>query len=127
MAKSKRIKEGIGYDIVQVLIYIFVGLFALLTVLPFLYIIAGSFATEKELTERSFFIIPTEFSINAYKYIISTGEIFRGLKNSVYLTVVGTLVQMVFTTTFAYPLSKSDFRGRNFVLNMVIVTMVFGG
>ena len=95
--------------------------------LPFLYVLAGSFATERELTERAFFIIPTTFSLNAYKYIIRTGDVFMGLKNSLIVTLVGTSINMFFTTTLAYPLSRSYLRGRNFFINMVIVTMLFSG
>ncbi len=129
MAKiwSNRIKRSKGDQAVQVLIYIFVGLFALITVFPFLYIVAGSFATERELTERVFFIIPHEFSLNAYKYIVKTGDIFVGLKNSLIVAAVGTFINMFFTTTFAYPLSRTYLRGRNGFINMVIITMLFSG
>ena len=87
MKKSKTIQAGAGDNIIQVIIYIVVGLIGLMTLLPFLYVIAGSFATEKELTERAFFIIPRTISFNAYKYIVQTGEIFNGLKNSLFLTI----------------------------------------
>ena len=126
-ARQNRIKKSVGDNIVDVLIYVIVGLIGISTLLPFLYVVAGSFATEKELTQRAFFIIPYEISFNAYYYIAKTGEVFRGLKNSLFVTVVGTIVNMFFTTTFAYPLSKSYLRGRNGLLNMVIVTMLFGG
>lgn len=133
MAKEHKIKEGAkvrkstGDRIVDVIIYVVLGLIALSTVLPFLYVFAGSFATEKELTEKAFFIIPSEWSINAYRYAISTANILRGLKNSILLTALGTICCMVFSLTFAYPLSKSHFRGRNWIMNMVIFTMLFGG
>lgn len=126
-AKENRIKKSTGDKVTDVIIYTGIGLVGLCTLLPFLYVIAGSFATEKELTERAFFIIPREFSLNAYNYIVKTGDIFKGLRNSIYLTVVGTMVNMFFTTTFAYPLSKVYMRGRNALLNMVIVTMLFSG
>ena len=109
------------------MIYFVCGLLALIALLPFLYIVAGSFATERELTERAFFILPHEISMNAYKYIVKTGTVFNGLKNSIFLTIVGTFINMAFTTTFAYPLSKRDFRGKNVILNIIIVTMLFSG
>lgn len=120
-------KRSLGDQIVQVLIYIIVGTFALVTLLPFLYILAGSFATERELTERAFFIIPHTWSLNAFKYVMETGDIFKGMRNTILVTVVGTFLDMVFTTTFAYPLSRKNFKGRNAVLNLVIVTMLFQG
>ena len=133
MAKERKVKEGArvirstGDRIVDVIIYIVLGLIALSTVLPFLYVLAGSFATEKELTEKAFFIIPSVWSINAYKYAIQTANILRGLRNSVLITILGTVMCMLFSLTFAYPLSKSHFRGRNWIMNLVIVTMLFSG
>ncbi|MCM1252073.1 MAG: carbohydrate ABC transporter permease [Clostridium sp.] len=133
MAKEHKVKEGAkvrkstGDRIVDVIIYVVLGLIALSTVLPFLYVLAGSFATEKELTEKAFFIIPSEWSINAYRYAIETANILRGLRNSILLTALGTVMCMLFSLTFAYPLSKTHFRGRNWMMNLVIVTMLFSG
>jgi putative aldouronate transport system permease protein len=124
---SNHIKRSPGDQTVQVLIYIFIGAFAIACVVPFIYVFAGSFATEKELTERPFFLIPHEFSLNAYKYVTKTGDVFFGLKNSLIVTAVGVIINMFFTTTFAYPLSRPYLRGRNGFINIVIITMLFGG
>ena len=126
MAKqSTAIKRSPADQAVQVLLYLIVGAFALITLLPFIYIIAGSFATERELTERAFFLIPREFSLNAYQYILRTGDVFKGLKNTVIVTAVGTFINMFLSCTLAYPLSRPYFKGRVFFTNMVIVTMLF--
>ena len=125
--ESARVIRSTGDRIVDVIIYVVLGLIALSTVLPFLYVLAGSFATEKELTEKAFFIIPSVWSVNAYKYAIQTANILRGLRNSVLITILGTVMCMLFSLTFAYPLSKSHFRGRNWIMNLVIVTMLFSG
>lgn len=130
---ARKFKEGIkvqkstGDKIVDVIIYVVLGLIALSTVLPFLYVIGGSFATDKELTERAFFIIPRVWSLNAYKYAINTSNILLGLRNSIILTVAGTVLCMAFSLSFAYPLSKKHLRGRGWLMNMVIITMLFGG
>ena len=124
---SNHIKSSPGDQTVQVLIYIFIGAFAIACVVPFIYVFAGSFATEKELTERPFFLIPHEFSLNAYRYVTKTGDVFFGLKNSLIVTAVGVIINMFFTTTFAYPLSRPYLRGRNGFINIVIITMLFGG
>ncbi|MFK0526089.1 carbohydrate ABC transporter permease [Paenibacillus illinoisensis] len=107
--------------------YVMLGILGILTVLPFLYIIGNSFATEAEITERSFFLIPKVFSFSAYEYIFSSSTIFRSIGVSVFVTVAGTLVNLFFTLTMAYPLSRSDFWGRNIMMNMVIFSMLFGG
>ncbi|PRA02093.1 MULTISPECIES: carbohydrate ABC transporter permease [unclassified Paenibacillus] len=107
--------------------YVMLGILGILTVLPFLYIIGNSFATEAEITERSFFLIPKVFSLSAYEYIFSSSTIFRSIGVSIFITVAGTLVNLFFTLTMAYPLSRSDFWGRNVMMNMVIFSMLFGG
>lgn len=127
MKQGVKVRRSLGDRIVDVIIYIVLGLIALSTVLPFLYVVAGSFATDKELTEKAFFIIPEVWSLNAYKYAINTANILRGLRNSIILTIAGTVMCMLFSLSFAYPLSKVHFRGRNWIMNMVIVTMLFSG
>ena len=94
-----------GDQAVQVLLYVIIALVALACVLPFIYVVAGSFATERELTERPFFLIPQDVSLNAYQYILKQGDVFRGLKNSVIVTAIGTLINMFVSCTIAYPLS----------------------
>ena len=84
MNKAKeriKVKGSFGDQIMQVIIYLGMGLFGVVTILPFLYVLAGSFATQKELVERTFFIIPREISFNAFKFIAETCDVLRGLKN----------------------------------------------
>ena len=107
--------------------YVFLSLVALTTIAPFIYIIGASFATELELAQRPLLIIPHDISFNAYEYIFSTNKIVSGFKNSIFITVAGTLINLFFTVTMAYAISKPRLRGRNFVLNMVIFSMFFGG
>lgn len=125
--KKYKMKKSFSEQIGMCIVYFVCIMAGVLTMLPFLYLIAGSFATEKELVERAFFIIPRTFSLNAYKYIIADGSIFRGILNSCFIMIVGTFVNMLFTTTLAYPLSKSWLKGRDVVLNIIIITMLFSG
>ena len=125
--KKYKMKKSFSEQIGMCIVYFVCIMAGVLTMLPFLYLIAGSFATEKELVERAFFIIPRTFSLNAYKYIIVDGSIFRGIVNSCFIMIIGTFVNMLFTTTLAYPLSKSWLKGRDAVLNIIIITMLFSG
>lgn len=126
-AHGSKIKRSPGDQAVQIILYIIVAACALVCVLPFLYVFGASFATEREIIERPFFIIPRDFSLNAYVYIIRDGAVFRGLKNSLIVTVVGTLINMFVSCTMAYPLSRPYLKGRNFFMNMVIIIMLFSG
>ena len=116
-----------GSRIFDVCNYLFVTLVAFTTILPFIYIIGASFATEYEIATRPMFFIPQDVSLNAYRYIFSSNKILRGFGNSIFITVCGTAINLFFTVTMAYALSKTRLRGRNFFLNMVIFSMFFSG
>jgi putative aldouronate transport system permease protein len=107
--------------------YVFLTVIGVLTLLPFIYVFAGSFATEAEITRRPFFIWPEQFSLGSYEYIFSTPAFTRALVTTVLVTAVGTVVQLVFTVTMAYPLAKKNLRGRQLILSLVIFAMVFSG
>ncbi|WP_282936458.1 carbohydrate ABC transporter permease [Paenibacillus sp. RC67] len=107
--------------------YTILGLLGILTILPFLYVIAGSFATEAELTQRAFFLIPKTFSLSGYQFIFSSDTLFRSILVSIYVTAMGTLVNLIFTVTMAYALARKDLMGRHTILNMVLFSMLFSG
>ncbi|GIH89789.1 carbohydrate ABC transporter permease [Planobispora siamensis] len=100
---------------------------ALVTVLPLLYVLAGSFATESEIATRPFFLWPEKFVTDTYEYIFGTGAFVRALITTICVTAVGTAVQVMLTLTMAYPLAKRYLPGRALVLNLVIFTLVFSG
>ncbi|MBE1440728.1 MULTISPECIES: carbohydrate ABC transporter permease [unclassified Paenibacillus] len=107
--------------------YTVLGILGILTILPFLYVIAGSFATEAELTGRAFFLIPKTFSLSGYQFIFSSDTLFRSILVSIYVTVMGTAVNLIFTVTMAYALARKDLMGRNTILNLVLFSMLFSG
>ncbi|MFM9327413.1 carbohydrate ABC transporter permease [Paenibacillus mesotrionivorans] len=119
--------KSIGNKIFDTTNVIVLGVFALVTVIPFLYVIAGSFATQHELLERGFILFPTEFSLSAYKFIFSTSTLVRSLLVTIFITVVGTLINLIFTCLMAYPMARRDLDFRKPIQLMVIFTMLFGG
>lgn len=117
----------LGSRVFDIANYVILTLVAFTTVLPFIYIIGASFATEYELATRPMFIIPQDVTLDAYRFIFSSNKILRGFGNSIFITVCGTFINLFFTVTMAYALSKTRLRGRNGLLNMVIFSMFFSG
>jgi putative aldouronate transport system permease protein len=113
---------GRVFDVFNHIVLLIIGLVAFI---PFVYVIAGSFATEAELVRRSFFIFPETFSLEAYKYVFSTGTFIKSIGVSIFVTVIGTIVSLALTMTMAYPLSRKTLLGKNLILNIIILTMVF--
>jgi putative aldouronate transport system permease protein len=115
---------GRVFDVLNVVFLL--GL-AAVTVLPLLYVLAGSFASEAEIASRPFFLWPKKFVTDAYDYMFGTDVFVRALLTTIGVTIVGTLVQVALTLTMAYPLSKRYLPGRALALNLVIFTLVFTG
>lgn len=113
---------GRVFDVVNVLVLIGISLLA---VLPFLYVFAGSLATELEITTRPFFIWPSEVTTDAYRSILTSQVFVRAFVTSVVVTGVGTLIQLALTALMAYPLSKIDLPGRRTIMSLIVFCMVF--
>ncbi|MEI7027732.1 carbohydrate ABC transporter permease [Paenibacillus sp. y28] len=107
--------------------YLLLGLISISMILPILYIVGGSFASEAEISARSFFIIPKTITFDAYQYVFKDNALPRSLLVSVFVTIGGTLVNLFFTFTMAYALSRRNTPGRSIVMKMVVFTMLFSG
>lgn len=124
-------RKSLGDIIMDVVIYVILTILAVLMVIPFIYVIAASFATEAEILSRPIFLIPESPTLAAYQRIFDMSDmgstVIRSLGISIGLTVFGTIVNLFFTATMAYGLSRSNLIGKKVILNMVLFTMVFGG
>ncbi|RCW72008.1 carbohydrate ABC transporter permease [Saliterribacillus persicus] len=124
MHKMHNTPAGRVFDVFNHILLIVMGL---VTLVPFLYVIAGSFATEAEIASRPFFLIPETITLDAYRYIFSTTTFIRSIGISIFVTILGTIVSLLLTLTMAYPLSRHNLLGRGIILNLVVFTMVFNG
>lgn len=127
MAQSIRKKRSIGSVIFTTVNNTLLVLIALACLVPFINVIASSFASTQEMVSKRFILFPTTFSLDAYKYILSTPTIFRGLGVSVGVTVVGTIISMILTALMAYGLSRKYLTGRTVINFIVVFSMLFSG
>lgn len=119
--------RSIGGRIFAAVNFTLLAIIALVTVLPFIHVVAGSFTTSAEMAANKFVLIPKVWSLDAYKFIFSTGTIFKAMGVSVGVTLVGTLFSMFVTALMAYGLSRKDLDGRTAINFMVVFTMLFHG
>ncbi len=106
---------------------ILLAIVGIVTLLPFIYVLAGSFTTAGELAQKQFVIFPTVFTLDAYRYIFSTNTILMSMGVSIFVTLAGTAFSMLITILMAYGLSKRDLRGRRTIMFLVVFTMLFSG
>ncbi|MCR8633094.1 MULTISPECIES: carbohydrate ABC transporter permease [Paenibacillus] len=116
---GNKIFDGVNYTVLT--------LVSLITILPFIYILAVSFTSPHEVAKGGFILFPKEFSLSAYKYIFSTNTLIKSLGVSIYITVVGTAINLLLTSLMAYPLARKTLRGRQTIMMAVLFTMLFSG
>jgi len=120
-------KESLGSRLFDLFNYTFLGLFGIATVLPFVYVVAGSFTSPHEFITRKIVLFPHEFSLEGYKYIFSTDVLMTSLGVTVFITIAGTAINLLFTCLMAYPLARRDLDGRRIIMLGVVFSMLFSG
>lgn len=94
---------------------------------PVIIIISSSFSDPVALTTGKVWLLPVDFTLDGYKAVINHNQVWTGVYNSVFYTVVGTAINMVFTVLAAYPLSRKDLYVHKFISFMFAFTMWFSG
>ncbi len=105
---------------------LFIGL-CLVCVLPFVHLIAKSFSSNAAVISGAVSFFPIGFQLDVYRYVFNSQMFWQAFQNSVFITLVGTLISTSVTVLSAYPLSKTHFRGRKVILLMYVFSMLFFG
>jgi putative aldouronate transport system permease protein len=104
---------------------IFWVLLAFIMIFPFVYIISISFSSFKDVAGKGLILIPAHPNLEAYDYVLASGVVVRAVGVSLFVTIVGTLVNLFMTVTMAYGLSRRGVPGRGFILGLVAFTILF--
>ncbi|XOK64741.1 carbohydrate ABC transporter permease [Paenibacillus elgii] len=107
--------------------YTFFVLLGLTTMFPFLNLIAKSLSSEEAVVSGRVTLLPVDWQIGTYRYVMSQSLFLASFQVSVFVTVAGTLLALFMTTLAAYPLSKPRLHGRKWFILMYIFTMLFSG
>lgn len=103
-------------------------LLALACLVPVLVVLSISLTSEDSIRNEGYRLIPTAFSGEAYNYIARQGQmITRALGVSVMVTVVGTVLGVVLTTSMGYVLSRPNYKLKGLLTWIVFIPMVFNG
>jgi putative aldouronate transport system permease protein len=129
MKTKKKASIRIGWDDITLsgLSYFITGFFAIICVIPFLYVITYSISPYEEFLKHPFRIIPRVFSGSAYKMAFNYQYIWSGYANTIFISFFGTFLSMILLVLTAYPLTKKDMKGRKAIMTLWVITMFFGG
>ncbi|WP_244192984.1 MULTISPECIES: carbohydrate ABC transporter permease [Paenibacillus] len=107
---------------------ILAGLFALICVFPFVFVVIISFTDEKALARDGYRLIPKEWSLAAYQFVWQSGDtLLRAYGVTILVTVLGTIISLILMSLYAYAISRKSFRYRRFFSIFAILTMLFNG
>ena len=127
MNKKKRKKISKGERIFNVLNYSFFTLLGITTLFPFVNLIAKSLSSEKALITGRVSILPVDFQLGTYKFVLGNPQFINAFKISILVTILGTLFGVIMTIMIAYPLSKTRLEGRKWFLLYFVFAMIFNG
>ncbi|GLI09915.1 protein LplC [Paenibacillus tyrfis] len=118
-------KASASWQVFNAANLIFLTLLGLAMFLPFLGVLAQSFSSSEAVIAGKVLFWPVDFTWINYQYVFSDASIWRSFGITVYITVVGTLINLIATASLAYPVSRQEYVGRKLVVVMVLITMVF--
>ena len=106
--------------------YIFITLFALACLIPFVLMISASFSSESAITISGFGILPKEFSVSAYELIFKSPRALIGsYVVTIIMTVAGTVIGLFIVAMTGYALQRKDFPFRNGIMFFIYFTTLF--
>lgn len=121
MTTQKRIRP---FDLV---INLLLGALALITLYPFYNVLILSFSNITAISKHTPYMWFWAWDLEGYRTIVNDPYFFSSLGNTLFVTVVGTIVNMLLSVAGAYVLSKKRLPGRGFLLTLVVIPMLFSG
>ena len=112
----------------EALFHVILCLFSLACIIPFVFVVIISFSSEASIREIGYSFLPKSWSVEAYTYAFrKLPQIWRSYFNSLFITVVGTVLSTAMCAMYSYALFRPDFRFRGFFNFLSFFTMIFGG
>lgn len=120
--------RGVEDRIFDVIVYSILLLVGLATLFPMMYVVSVSITPMSEVLKNGgFVVIPHSVTFDAYKELLGNSAIPRAFSVTLFITVVGTAINMVLTVLMAYPLSRKTLPLRRLLLLVIAFTMLFSG
>ncbi|WP_026486273.1 carbohydrate ABC transporter permease [Caldanaerobius polysaccharolyticus] len=127
MVFSKIKKMNISDVIFDIIVYGLCILIFIVIAYPCYFIVIASVSNANLVATGQVTLYPKGFSLYGYKQIFQDGRIWIGYKNTIIYTVLGTLVNLLFTLPAAYALSRKEFSARRVIMLFFVFTMFFNG
>ncbi len=122
-----QIKDTKGTKAFRWFNYGFLTLLCAVTLYPFINLIAMAFSSEGAIRAGQVQLWPVGFNVTTFRGVASHNLFWINYRNTIFYTVLYTVIAMVLTTCLAYVVSRTNLKGRNVMIGLAIFTMFFGG
>lgn len=118
-------KKPIGERIFGWANYIFLVLASFTMIAPLLQMLAISFSSAIAADSKKVLLLPVEFTTASWEHILLRHDLWLSFGVTVLITVLGTLLSMLFSVLTAFPLAQNSFMIRKQIMFLIVVTMIF--
>ncbi len=115
------------FTVVDVIVYLLLGLLALSILFAFLHLLSLSFSPSWVATKGGIHLVPVDPTLDNYRKVMESQYIWQGYQNTLIRTIAGTVLQLLVTAMGAYTLSKKFYPHRSFWTFLIAFTMFFSG
>lgn len=128
MAKANtHSRMSLGDRIFDSINVVLLGLLALITIYPLVYVLSASFSDPVSVASGDMILWPVNLTLENYEEVFKNQSIITGYRNSLIILVSGTALNLVMTVLAAFPMSRRDLWGRNVMMKLMTFTMFFSG
>ncbi|KRE69666.1 carbohydrate ABC transporter permease [Paenibacillus sp. Soil750] len=113
--------EKIGNTVIMLLL----GIFCLFCAVPMIHIFSLSLSGNRAIMSGEVTLWPIDLNFEPYKNVFGDLSMIRSLLFTIWLVVIYTIVSLIATILAAYPLSRRNFKGKNILFALIIITMFF--
>ncbi len=124
---KKRIRDPFEDRVLYTVVTVVLVLFTLIVLYPLIYVVSSSFSAGWAVSSGRVVLLPIDPTLEGYKTVFAHRLIGSAYRNTIFYTVVGTMLNLFVTVTCAYPLSRRDFPCRGFFMKLFLFTMFFSG
>ncbi len=120
-------KQKVTKVLVQIALYAFLGIMALVVLFPFYFMLISSVKSVKEFELPNPTFFPKEILWSNYAQAFTAGNLGRLFLNTVYVGIVSTILSLIITVLSAFAFARLEFKGKNALFAFLLATMMIPG
>ncbi|MBO0993329.1 carbohydrate ABC transporter permease [Bacillus sp. SD088] len=106
---------------------ILVGFLTLVIVYPLIFVISASISDPAAVSTGKMWLWPVDITFAGYQRVFQNDAIWLGYRNTIFYTIVGTIIHLIVLLPCAYALSRKEVMGKKYILWIILFTMMFNG